>query len=99
MPCKIDHSSPENIPVFLCLTCTPRTQPPRSPEHAPLIATLKPEDAERYARKHRRRLRAEVRELASDLDKLRAGRAGRELIEAAESKWRNAYSELALTED
>lgn len=100
MPCKIDHSDPESIPVFLCAICNPRSgTTTRSAEHAAITATLKPEDALRYARKRKRRLRAEVRELAAELEKFKLARVGKDMIEAAESKWRNAYAELALMED
>ena len=100
MPCKIDHTDPGSIPKFLCLVCNPRSAAkPRTPECAPIVATLKPEDALRYARKRKRRLRAEVRALADELEKFKIARVGKDMIEAAESKWRNAYAELALMED
>ena len=100
MLCKIDHTDPENIPAFLCLVCHPRSAAkPRTVECAPVVATLKPEDALRYARKRKRRLRAEVKKLSDELEKFKIARVGKDMIEAAESKWRNAYAELALMED
>ena len=100
MACKIDHTDPENIPVFLCHACNPRpgTKPPPVVDTL-IVATLKPEDALRYARKRKRRLRAEVKKLSDELEKFKIARVGKDMIEAAESKWRNAYAELALMED
>ena len=99
MACKIDHTDPENIPALLCLACHPRQKAKAHTEGAPIVATLKPEDALRYARKRKRRLRAEVRALADELEKFKIARVGKDMIETAESRWRNAYSELALMED
>ena len=98
MKCKLDHTDPDDLPAFLCRVCNPATAA-RSVERVAIAATLKPEDALRYARKRRRRLRAEVRALADELEKFKIARVGKDMIEAAESKWRNAYAELALTED
>jgi hypothetical protein len=100
MACKIDHTDPDGLPAFLCRVCNPL--PPlavRSTERTTIEATLKPEDALRYARKRKRRLRAEVKALSDELEKFKIARVGKDMIEAAESKWRNAYAELALMED
>lgn len=100
MQCKTDHTDPENIPRALCRVCNPRSgAKPPSTEAAPIVATLKPEDALRYARKRKRRLLAEVRVLSDELEKFKLARVGKDMIEAAESKWRNAYAELVLMED
>jgi hypothetical protein len=97
MACKLDHTDPESLPAFLCRACNPL--PPlaaRSTERVAIEAALKPEDATRYARKRKRRLRAEVKALADELEKFKLARVGKDMIEAAESKWQNAYAELAL---
>src|SRR5674476_987203 len=100
MPCKIDHTDPDGLPAFLCRVCNPRPVTAARPtECAAITATLKPEDALRYSRRRRRRLRAEVRALADELEKFKIARVGKAMVEAAESKWRNAYAELALMED
>lgn len=100
MECKIDHTDPDGLPAFLCRVCNPGpATAARSVERVAIEATLKPEDALRYARKRRRRLRAEVRALSDELEKFKLAHVGKAMIEDAESKWRNAYAELALTED
>ena len=99
MACKIDHTDPDSLPAFLCRVCNPSTTVARSVERATIEATLKPEDALRYARKRKRRLRAEVKALSDELEKFKIAHVGKDMIEAAESKWRSAYAELALTED
>ena len=99
MACKIDHTDPDGLPAFLCRACNPLPLMAARPERVTIEATLKPEDALRYARKRKRRLRAEVKALSDELEKFKIARVGKDMIEAAESKWRNAYAELALTED
>jgi hypothetical protein len=94
----MDDDDGLSIPEFLRRKPTPGAKPP-SMEEAPVVATLKPEDALRYARKRKRRLRAEVRALSDELEKFKIARVGKDMIEAAERKWLHAYTELASMED
>lgn len=101
MTCKLDHSDPDVIPAVLCRACNPPLKPleDRLAKPAEPVLNVDPELVTRNVRKRRRRLRAEVRELAEDLEKLKLARVGKDMIAKAERKWQLAYQELAAITD
>jgi len=101
--CNIPHGQRGYFPAILCRRCNP-VDPDAAflvvPAGAPEIKSgLSDEQAKLYRRKHRRRLRVEVRERSEFLDKLRAARAPQTDIVKAERAWKSAYADLVKMED
>jgi hypothetical protein len=98
--CKLNHDDPDTLPKFLCRVCNPDKSAPVKPT-APTepVLNVDPEAVKTNMRKRRRRLRAEVKELADELEKFKLARVGKDMIEGAERRWRLAYQELATLTD
>jgi hypothetical protein len=100
MTCKIDHNDPDAMPKFLCRVCNPPKRGPVKPTvPTEPVMTADPEVIKHSLRRQRRRLRAEVKKLADELEKFKIARCGKEMIDKAERKWRLAYQELAVVTD
>ena len=100
MTCKLDHSDPDVLPKFLCHACNPSMRSPAvTTVPTEPVLTTDPEAIKHYDRKRRRRLRAQVRELADELEKFKLARVGKDMIAKAERRWQIAYQELAAITD
>ena len=99
MTCKIDHNAPNAMPKFLCRMCNSDRPHAASSTPTEPVLNVNLEAVKHNIRKRRRRLRAEVRELADELEKFKLARVGKDMIEKAERSWQLAYQELAVLTD
>ena len=95
MICKIDHTDPDALPKFLCVACNPRGMASLVPREI-VMPEVTEEQKVRYARKQMRRIRAEVKQIVGEIDKIN----GRNPAATAqlEDKLAKAYAELALAD-
>ena len=96
MICKIDHTDPDALPKFLCVACNPRGMASLVPREI-VMPEVTDEQKVRYARKKMRRIRAEVKQIVGEIDKIN----GRNPPATAqlEDKLAKAYAELAIADD
>jgi hypothetical protein len=92
MTCKIDHSDPANIPKALCRVCNPRSGTSLKPREITMPEVTE-EQKLRYARKVKRKLRAEVKQIVGEIDTINGRNPS--VTAKLEDKLAKAYSELA----
>lgn len=96
MTCKLDHNDPENIPRAFCRACNPNLRGTILAPREITLPDVTDEQKLRYARKQKRRLRAEVKQIVGEIDKINGRNPP--VTTQLENKLAKAYADLALAD-